>query len=277
MKKLISLIFLSFIFFLSSSVVQAQRDPNRVPLSDPYQEYIYNLNLFYSDRKEYESARSKYLSYKTEQSKADAIKATKNMLESGRISMIQYIDLLTAYLNEQEPLSQRVKTSVLQDLQIHKDFLNTSADTITKIVDLTQAKDAADALNLRLSYVRTTSSQALNYTDAVSVKKQIDQSRVVVNQFSSIIQGYPEDNRSKSIVDGWISETTTEITSVENDLNTFIEGIYPLPAQTTQLPGYQVGGSGSIEQLNNIRNKLQSYTNKFREMNTVIKKAYAEL
>jgi len=278
MKKIFLVSLLSLLLVTSPvSSVLAQNNQTRIPLDDPYQEYTYILNQFYSSRKEYDNARSKYLSYQTEQSKSDAIKATRTMLENGRQSILLYVGLISDYLLSQEELSQRVKGAILQDLKNHQEFLAAAKDPINKITDFNESKDAADSLNLRFNYIKTTAAESLNYVDAVMVKKQIDNSRVVVAQFSSIITGYPQDNRLKNIVDNWVSGVTTEITSNENDLNTFIETIYPLPSETTIQPGYQLGRTGSTEKLNQIKSKQQSYINKFKEMNTTIKKAYTEL
>jgi hypothetical protein len=269
---------ISSVVFLSGVGSTANAQRLRTPFPDPYQEYIFVVNDFYKDRQAYTSAISQYKAYQTAQSKEDAFDSAKKMLESGRVALKQYIFLLSTNLSQQEEFNSRVKQAVLADLAIHNDYLDTSAETIANATTTSQVTDISKAMDLRINYIKATATQALGYIDAVNAKKRIDESRVIVNKFNSIITGFPEENRSRGIVDKWIQETLPALALNENQLSEYVDALYPTTEKPRTSPIFVDGRiPASATVLQGVITRQRAYANKFKEINQIVRSAYQEL
>lgn len=251
---------------------------NRTPFPDPYQEYIHLRNNFYKDQQAYVSAVSQYKAYQTAKSREDALDASKKLLESGRLTLKQYLQLLSNTLNQQSDFNSRVKQSILSDLSVHNTYLDTVEQTIKDAQTISQITDLGKAMDLRITYIQATATQALGYIDAVTTKKQIDEMLSIVYKFNNIIIGYPADNRSRNIVDKWIQETLPELANNESKLSEYVEALYPIPSSTKQTPIYETPGRiSNSRQLQDVASKQRNYASKLKEINQIIRSAYEEL
>jgi hypothetical protein len=280
MKRAISifLVILSVFITCAHGAYADMRDRTRHAANpDAYQEYLYDLQVYYTDRQAYERARDQYKAYQTAQSKEDALDATKEMLESSRIAMLQYIELASNYLQEQEPVNDKVQNAIISDMNLHKEFLATAAQTISDIESLDQAKVTGDALDLRYKYIKVTAAQALSYIDAVAAKKRNDEARALVNKIQTIVAGFPEENRSRIIVQKWIEDINPEIAFNEGQLIQYIEDIYPGSYRDTPRPYFEQRSGPTSTVLYQIVIKQKEYASKFREMEGIAKDAYTSL
>lgn len=259
----------------SWGTVSAKEKQPRTPFPDPYQEYIYDVNDFYRDQQDYNSALSQYKAYQTAQSKEDALDASKTMLESGRIALKQYLLLLTTNLSQQQEFNSRVKTAILTDLDAHNSYLDEEAKVIANAKTTSEVNDISTAMDLRVTYIKSTGAQALGYIDAVTAKKRIDEARAIVNKFDAIMAGYPEGNRSRSIVQKWVQESIPDLANNENQLAEFVDSLYPKDSQRPFYQDYRtVNNTTNLQQVvQNVRN----YASKFKEMNQIARTAYQEL
>jgi hypothetical protein len=275
-RYLVALVLLIGIVNASDVSAQIKKRPARSPLPDSYQEYIYNLNLFYNDRKQFESDKSKYLAYKTVQSKEDALSSTVTMLESGRVSMLRYLDIVEADLQKQDEFNSRVKNAVLNDITIHKTFLNDSQPTISSVTSLEQGVTVSSALNLRYNYLKSTTNQSLIYRDVVTTKKQNDLAREITIDFKNIVAGYPPDNRNRETVDKWADEMIAELADNERILNEIIETMYPAVIRDNR-PIYERSQPAGSSNLSKVNTRLRQYTVRFTEIKQIAQEAYREL
>ncbi len=247
------------------------------PLPDQYQEYIYNLNLFYNDRKQFESDKSKYIAYKTVQSKEDALASSKLMLDSSRKALLTYIQLLESNVMQQEDFNTRVKNGLQNDIATHKTYLLDSAQTVQGITTLEQATTVSNALNLRYTYIKLTSTLSLTYIDVLTAKKRNDSVREIVLDFKNIMGGYPEENRSREIVDRWTEDILPQLADNESLLNNVVEQMYPSTTKDN-VPVYEVERLKiETDGLETVNNRHRQYNIKFKEINQIARDAYKEL
>jgi hypothetical protein len=270
----LGLVCLSLIVAPNTQAIMRNRT-NHQPNPDQYQEYIYDLKTYYSDRQAYLSAHDQYKAYQTGQSKENALDASKEMLESSRIAMAHYIELLEHNLQEQDAINERVQNSIVTDLNIHLEYLNNSTQTIQELQTLDQVKTTSDALYLRYRYLLITATQALNYIDATAAKHRNDDARMIVNKFQNIVTGFPQDNRSRGIVQKWTDDMNPELAYNDAQIIGYIDGIYPLDTRGNYFESHN--GSSSNGTLSQMIIKQKSYLSKFREMSNIAKEAYRSL
>jgi hypothetical protein len=244
--------------------------------TDPYQEYVTTLNEYYKERAAFEQARNQYRAYKTAQAKEDTHDWAIRMFESGRKAMLMYTELVEASLRPQDEINSDVKTRILNDINAHKDYLQNVEPTIKETETEAQVKTMGDALNLRYNYVRFTTQQALKYMDTVTVRKQMNQERTIIETFISVIAGYPDTNRSRNIVSKWIADFQPAFTQDEVLLNKEVSDIYPVEGNNP-IPLFERTNRIEGAQLPNLQLRLRQNGEKFREMLEVAKKAYQEL
>lgn len=270
---------LLFLLQLSSAgPITAKEKSNRTPNPDSYQEYIFDVNDFYKDQQYFVTKVSQYRAYQTAQSKEDALDAAKTMLESGRVALKQYLTILSDNLSRQEEFNPRVKQAILQDLGTHNTYLDNAKDAIISAENISQITDQGKAMDLRITYIKSSASQALGYIDAITTKKRIDESRAIIGKFSNIITGYPPENRSRGIIEKWIEEALPDLANSENQLAQFVDSIYPLPTNNEDKPLYErTRAISNINILQQIVIKQRSYAAKFKEINQIAKAAYQEL
>lgn len=259
-----------------NTYAQTRRDPRRTPLPDQYQEYIYNLNQFYNDRKTYESDKSKYIAYKTVKSREDVLNSSKIMLESARITLLRYCELIETNLLIQEDFNSRVKNALLNDVNIHKTFLTDSEKTISDIQTLEQATITSNAMQLRYTYIRATVTQSLTYIDAVKAKQDNDRARQIAQDFKSIVAGFPSDNKNREIVDKWTEEIVPELANNENLLNELVETMYPVDIKSDK-PIYEKPQPVNTGNLKTVTTRQRGYAQKFKEIYQIAIDAYKEL
>lgn len=264
----------------SGTAVLAKQVPKplRTPFPDAYQEYIYDVNDFYKDQQSYASAISQYKAYQTAQSKEDAIDASKTMLESGRIALKQYVYLLSNSLSKQEDFNPRVKQAILQDLTVHNTYLDSTAQSIANAKTTSELVDLSKGMDLRITYIKATGAQALGYIDAVTQKRRIDEARIIVNEYNSIIIGYPPANRSRGIIEKWVQESIPDLAASENQLAQFVDALYPLPSTGNNHPFYEDYRTiNNLSVLQGVVTKQKNYAIKFKDINQIARTAYQEL
>ncbi len=268
---------LFFVLTLWGTVSAKEKQP-RTPFPDPYQEYIYDVNDFYRDQQDYNSAASQYKAYQTAQSKEDALDAAKTMLESGRIALKQYLFLLSENLTQQTDFNPRVKQAIMADLSAHNAYLDEAAKAIAAAQTISQVNDLGTAMDLRVTYIKATGTQGLSYIDAVTNKKRIEEARILVNRFNTIMAGYPEDNRSRGIVLKWAEEAIRDLANNENKLAEFVDSLYPTEIQTRKTTFYEENRTvTNLQLLQEVNTTMRNYANKFKEMNQIARSAYQEL
>ncbi len=252
--------------------------PPRTPFPDAYQEYIYDVNDFYKDQLAYTSAISQYKAYQTAQSKEDAVDASKTMLESGRIALKQYLFLLSTSLSKQEDFNPRVKQAILQDLNVHNAYLDSAAQSIANAKTTSELTDLGKGMDLRITYIKATGAQALGYIDAVNQKQRIDEARTIVNEFNSIITGYPPQNRSRGIIEKWVQESIPDLAANENQLALFVYALYPPPSTGNNHPFYEdYHNINNLSLLQGVITKQKNYSIRFKDINQIARSAYQEL
>lgn len=276
-------LFLGVVLFTTTYNVTAQSssliDRNRIrrtPSPDVYQEYIYNLNLFYNDRKKYETDRTKYVAYKTVQSRETALKSSVYMLESARTSLLAYAEFTQKALEEQTDVNSRVKEAILADIETHKTFLTETSATIDSIATLEQSTQVSGALQLRYTYMKVTIGQALLYIDVAKAKNRNDKMREIVKDFQSLMSGYPEGNENKVIITKWAEEIIPELADNEIKLNEILETGYP-EAANEKKPIFEGDALIDVKKLAVVNSRLLQYIEKLKEINLVAKEAYKEL
>jgi len=273
--QLLGLIIISLLV-ASTTVVNAQiiKRTERLPLTDVYQEYIFNLNQFYNFRKTYESNRSKFIAYKTVSAREEALISTVSMLESSRVTMLRYLEMLEKSLQVQEDFNARVKNALINDITTHKSFLVDSAATIDGVTLLDEAVVVSQALQLRHTYVRASATQSLTYIDVMTAKKRNDNARTIVLDFKTLVAGYPSDNKNREVVEKWTEETLPELAENESLLNDLIETMYPSQASN---PLFENMGNIKTENISRVNSRHIQYSQRFKEINQIAREAYKEL
>jgi hypothetical protein len=278
MKRIFTILIAFGLLLSFTHSTQAQRNPRRTPNPDSYQEYVYLLKTYYTDRQNYESARTRYKSYGTAQSKEDAFDATKNMLESSRQAMLQYITILSEYLAEQETLNERVQLALENDLDTHHTYLEGMQQTIDQVQTLADTETVGKALTQRNGYLKITAQQTLNYLDSIAVKHRIDDAREIVTSVQHIIAGFPEENRQRLIAQKWTEEMIPELADNEQQIVQYVDNIYPIPRESDKdKPYFEISNQTTQIILQQIITKQKNYLPRMKNIEQVVREAYQEL
>jgi hypothetical protein len=210
------------------------------------------------------------------QSKEDALSSTVTMLESSRLAMLRYLDIVEADLQKQDEFNSRVKNAILTDINTHKTYLSDAQTLVDQIATLEEGVTVSSAFNLRYTYVKSTANQALMYHDVLTAKKRNDTAREITTDFKNIVAGYPPDNVDRETVDKWAEATIPELADNERLLNELIEAMYPIPKEKDR-PVYELQQSIAASNLNTVNSRLRLYTQRFKEIDQIAKEAYRKL
>jgi hypothetical protein len=135
-------------FILYTPVVSAQDSLTPTPVSSDFDaaktDYLHAYDQYRLDHISYVAARSAYLQYQTEITKAQAIQATQRMLNSRQTVIIKYLTTLKSRLQASPGLTQEELDTSTIDLNTKIDWLNqraqlfNDAETLDDLVKLSK-------------------------------------------------------------------------------------------------------------------------------------------